>query len=216
MTGWLQRSPRLLLLLLKTLRPFLIPTSSRTVLIVSNHTPNGLLGKTVLCILKYQPRKSARLCQDICIDYIVCTVWSVSNLLTCVDHNSYLKEQCSLASFRTWRRDSYTTRRTQFSNPQLAQKTRRLVFTRLFSLRYAFRPSSQSHWLMSRCLGGTCLHLFPSHWHVCQSQTVFAWELLEATWGICRGSVWDQWRALGGDPQSSYVASWQWWRRWYW
>jgi hypothetical protein len=55
MTGLLQRSPRLRQPLLKTSRRFLIPMSSRTILIMSNLTPNGLSGKMGLHILKSPP-----------------------------------------------------------------------------------------------------------------------------------------------------------------
>jgi hypothetical protein len=65
MTVLLQRSPRLRELLSKTSRHFSTPMSSRTILTVSNHTPNGRFGKMVLLILKSQPRESARFCQGI-------------------------------------------------------------------------------------------------------------------------------------------------------
>ena len=50
MTSSPQRNPRLRQLLLKMLQRFSIPTSSRTTLIVSNHTLNGLFGKMALRI----------------------------------------------------------------------------------------------------------------------------------------------------------------------
>ena len=116
--------------------------------------------------------------------------------LTCIDHNSCLKERCSFISnvakkFLHHVENSVLELPISPANPPIGLYS-------LILIAVCFSPLFLNpNWWESQ-LGRTCLHLFQSHWVLCWSQTVFVRELLEASWGICTGSLWYQsWSSIG-------------------